>query len=69
MSGSDLITIDGINDRYAKGKPLFTRDVLENINRHLEQGEQSVFIPSYVGKGKDHSLTVDEDYRSRCSEE
>ena len=68
-SSNDYSTVDKIRETYDEGKPLFTRDVLEDINRHVEQGEQSVFIPSYISEGKEHALTIDEDYRARCSEE
>lgn len=68
-SSKDLAMLDGINNLYAKHKPLFTYGVLEDINSHMQQGKQSVFIPSYVGEGKENSLMVDEDYHSWCSEE
>ena len=66
---NDYSTVDELREIYDAGKPLFTRDVLESINRHMEQGEQSVFIPSYIGEGKENPLSIDEDYRARFSEQ
>lgn len=68
-SSNDYSTVDKIRDTYDEGKPLFTRDVLEYINRHIEQGEHSVFVPRYIGEGKENALTIDEEYRARCPEE
>lgn len=65
----DLSTINKLREIYDAGKPLFTRDVLEDINHRMEQKKQSVFILSYIGEGKENALTIDEGYRARCSEE
>ena len=60
----DLPTINKLRKIYDAGKPLFTHDVLEDINHCMEQKKQSIFILSYIGEGKENALTIDEGYRA-----
>lgn len=43
---------------YNEGKPLFTRAVLEDLDRHLEQGEKKVMIGDYLDNEHVYDLEI-----------
>lgn len=45
-------------DLYAAGKPLFTRALLEDINRRMEAGDKRVKIKDYLDREHEYSFAI-----------
>lgn len=43
---------------YNEGKPLFTRAVLEDLDRYFEQGEKKVMIRDYLNDEHVYDLEI-----------
>ncbi|ODM24318.1 hypothetical protein SI65_01974 [Aspergillus cristatus] len=50
------VIVQKVLERYEAGIPLFTREVLEDINRQLEEGRNSVTIKDYYGRECNYTL-------------
>lgn len=43
---------------YEAGKPLFTRAVLEDLDRRIERGEKKVVIKDYLDREHSYALEI-----------